>query len=39
VSLSHFVARYLGFNATFYDGSYNEWSLRKYPLVGGDKPR
>jgi 3-mercaptopyruvate sulfurtransferase SseA len=33
------VARYLGFDAKFYDGSYQDWSLRQLPLVAGEKPR
>jgi thiosulfate/3-mercaptopyruvate sulfurtransferase len=38
-SISYFVARYLGFDARFYDGSYNDWSIRNYPLVTGNRPR
>jgi len=38
-SISYFVARYLGFDAKFYDGSYQDWSLRQLPLVAGEKPR
>lgn len=38
-SLSYFVARYLGYDARFYDGSYNDWSRRGYPLVKGNAPR
>jgi thiosulfate/3-mercaptopyruvate sulfurtransferase len=38
-SISYFVARYLGFDAKFYDGSYQDWSLKQLPLVAGEKPR
>jgi len=38
-SISYFVARYLGFDAKFYDGSYQDWSLRQLPLVAGGEPR
>ena len=38
-SMSYFVARYLGFDAKFYDGSYNDWALKQLPLVPGEKPR
>lgn len=38
-SFSYLVARYLGFDARFYDGSYNDWSLKQYPLVKGSAPR
>ena len=38
-SLSYFVARYLGHDARFYDGSYMDWSERKFPLVKGSTPR
>jgi thiosulfate/3-mercaptopyruvate sulfurtransferase len=38
-SLSYFVARYLGHDARFYDGSYMDWSQRGFPLVKGEKPR
>ena len=32
-SLSYFVARLLGYEARFYDGSYDDWSRKGYPLV------
>ncbi len=38
-SLSYFVARYLGYDAKFFDGSYNEWALKQLPLVAGERPR
>jgi thiosulfate/3-mercaptopyruvate sulfurtransferase len=37
-SLSYFVARLLGLDVRFYDGSYNDWSLRGYPLTKGASP-
>jgi thiosulfate/3-mercaptopyruvate sulfurtransferase len=37
-SLSYFVARYLGYPAKMYDGSYDDWSSRGLPLVRGTKP-
>ena len=37
-SLSYFVARYLGYSARMYDGSYAEWSARGLPLVRGSEP-
>ncbi|MGC2110906.1 MAG: sulfurtransferase [Candidatus Korobacteraceae bacterium] len=36
---TYFVARYLGYKAAMYDGSYNEWSEAKQPVVRGDSPR
>ena len=38
-SYTYFLARYLGINAAMYDGSYNEWSSAKQPVVRGDSPR
>ena len=38
-SYTYFLARYLGYNATMYDGSYSEWSAAKEPVVRGDSPR
>jgi thiosulfate/3-mercaptopyruvate sulfurtransferase len=35
----YMLARYLGFDAAMYDGSYNEWSDAKQPVVRGDSPR
>ena len=34
-SYTYFLARYLGFDAAMYDGSYNEWSTAKQPVVRG----
>ena len=38
-SYTYFLARYLGYPAAMYDGSYNEWSGAKQPVVRGDSPR
>jgi thiosulfate/3-mercaptopyruvate sulfurtransferase len=38
-SYTYFLARYLGFDAAMYDGSYNEWSAAKQPVVRGDSRR
>lgn len=38
-SYTYFVARYLGYDAAMYDGSWSEWSKQKQPSVRGDKPR
>ena len=36
----YFVARYLGYDAALYDGSYYEWNqLKHLPVVTGDAPR
>jgi thiosulfate/3-mercaptopyruvate sulfurtransferase len=36
----YFVAKYLGYNAAMYDGSFHEWSMiNGLPLVKGDSPR
>jgi thiosulfate/3-mercaptopyruvate sulfurtransferase len=35
----YMLARYLGFDAAMYDGSYNEWSEAKQPVVRGDSPQ
>ena len=37
-SMTYLVARYLGYQAKLYDGSYEDWSRRQYPLVSGAKP-
>jgi thiosulfate/3-mercaptopyruvate sulfurtransferase len=38
-SLVYFVARYLGFDARLYDGSYEDWSARsELPIVRGPSP-
>lgn len=38
-SYTYFLARYLGYEAAMYDGSFNEWSRAKEPIVRGDSPR
>jgi thiosulfate/3-mercaptopyruvate sulfurtransferase len=38
-SYTYFLARYLGYPAEMYDGSYSEWSGAKQPVVRGDSPR
>jgi len=38
-SYTYFLARYLGFDAAMYDGSYSEWNSAKQPVVRGDSPR
>ena len=38
-SHGYFLARYLGYDAAMYDGSWSEWSKEKQPSVSGDKPR
>ena len=38
-SYDYFVARYLGLDAAMYDGSFNEWSHTKEPVVTGTSPR
>jgi thiosulfate/3-mercaptopyruvate sulfurtransferase len=38
-SYTYFLARYLGYDAKMYDGSYSEWSGAKQPVVRGDSPR
>jgi thiosulfate/3-mercaptopyruvate sulfurtransferase len=38
-SYVYLLARYLGFDAAMYDGSYSEWSDAKQPVVRGDSPR
>ncbi len=35
-SYVYMLARYLGIDAAMYDGSYNEWSEAKQPVVRGD---
>jgi thiosulfate/3-mercaptopyruvate sulfurtransferase len=36
---TYFLARYLGYDAAMYDGSYNEWSAAKQPVIRGDSAR
>jgi len=38
-SYTYFIARYLGYDAAMYDGSYMEWSTAKQPSVRGDSTR
>jgi thiosulfate/3-mercaptopyruvate sulfurtransferase len=38
-SYAYFVARYLGYDAAMYDGSWSEWSKEKQPSVKGDSAR
>ena len=39
-SHGYFLARYLGYNAAMYDGSFYEWSeMQKLPVVKGDAKR
>ena len=37
-SMTYLVARALGYPARLYDGSYEDWSGRRLPLVSGAKP-
>jgi thiosulfate/3-mercaptopyruvate sulfurtransferase len=37
-SYVYMLARYLGYDAAMYDGSYSEWSAAKQPLIRGDSP-
>lgn len=37
-SMTYLVARSLGYPAKLYDGSYEDWSRRKLPLVSGATP-
>lgn len=37
-SYFYFLARYLGFDAEVYDGSYREWSEAQQPVIRGDSP-
>ena len=38
-SYVYMLARYLGFDAAMYDGSYSEWSDAKQPVIRGDSPQ
>ena len=38
-SYAYFIARYLGYDAAMYDGSWSEWSKEKQPSVKGDSAR
>lgn len=35
-SHAYFLAKYLGYDAAMYDGSYQEWTLKNMPVVKGD---
>jgi thiosulfate/3-mercaptopyruvate sulfurtransferase len=37
-SYVYMLARYLGYDAAMYDGSYSEWSQAKQPVIRGDSP-
>ena len=37
-SATWFAAKVLGFDAKFYDGSYQDWQRRKLPVTGGVSP-
>jgi 3-mercaptopyruvate sulfurtransferase SseA len=38
-SHGYFLAKYLGYDAAMYDGSYQEWSSKNMPVVKGDAKR
>ncbi|MFZ0820222.1 MAG: sulfurtransferase [Candidatus Acidiferrales bacterium] len=38
-SHGYFLAKYLGYDAAMYDGSYQEWTLKNMPTVKGDAKR
>ena len=38
-SHGYFLAKYLGYDAAMYDGSYQEWSAKNMPVVKGDAKR
>ena len=38
-SHAYFLAKYLGYDAAMYDGSYQEWSSKNMPVVKGDEKR
>lgn len=38
-SHGYFLAKYLGYDAAMYDGSYQEWSSKNLPVVKGDAKR
>jgi thiosulfate/3-mercaptopyruvate sulfurtransferase len=37
-SMTYLVARYLGYQAKLYDGSYEDWSRRQLPTIPGSAP-
>jgi len=38
-SFTYFVARMLGYDARFYDGSWHDWGAKELPYVSGSRPR
>ena len=38
-SHGYFLAKYLGYDAAMYDGSYQEWSSKNMPIAKGDEKR
>jgi thiosulfate/3-mercaptopyruvate sulfurtransferase len=38
-SHAYFLAKYLGYDAALYDGSYQEWSSKNMPVVKGESKR
>ena len=38
-SMTYFVARMLGYETRFYDGSWRDWGTRDLPFVSGSEPR
>lgn len=38
-SHAYFLAKYLGYDAALYDGSYQEWSAKNMPVVKGDSKK
>lgn len=38
-SFTYFVARMLGYDARFYDGSWRDWGVKDLPYVSGGRPR
>jgi thiosulfate/3-mercaptopyruvate sulfurtransferase len=38
-SHAYFLAKYLGYDAALYDGSYQEWSAKNMPVVKGESKR
>jgi thiosulfate/3-mercaptopyruvate sulfurtransferase len=37
-SMTYLVARYLGYQAKLYDGSYQDWAKRQLPTIPGAAP-
>jgi len=38
-SVTYMIARALGYPTKLYDGSYEDWSRRRLPVIAGAKPR